>query len=164
MELLKLLSANELVAQLICFLLLFIILRVLLWKRILAVLDARKEKIASDFKTIEDMKTDLSRTKNEYAGKISKIEEEARMKIGAAISEGKRQADEIRLKAETDGEKLIQNAKASIHDEVVKAKEELKDGVVDLAIKAAEQVIAERLSEEGDRKIVEDYLKGIDKS
>jgi F0F1-type ATP synthase membrane subunit b/b' len=34
---------------------------------------------------------------------------------------------------------------------------------VDLAIQAAEKVIQEKLSEKSDRRLVEDFIKGIEK-
>ncbi len=46
MELLKLLSTNEIVAQVLSFLILLFLLRKFAWKKILKILDERKEKIA----------------------------------------------------------------------------------------------------------------------
>jgi F0F1-type ATP synthase membrane subunit b/b' len=43
------------------------------------------------------------------------------------------------------------------------SREELKDDIVDLTIRVAENVIQEKLSEESDRRLVEDFLKGIEK-
>jgi F0F1-type ATP synthase membrane subunit b/b' len=56
MELLKLLSGSEIVAQIISFLVLLFILRIFLWDKVLKVLDNRRERIASEFKQIEDTK------------------------------------------------------------------------------------------------------------
>ena len=47
MELLKLLSTSEIVAQILGFLLLFFLLRAFAWKRLLALLDERKARISS---------------------------------------------------------------------------------------------------------------------
>jgi len=162
MELLKLLSANEIVAQVLCFLLLLFILRVVLWKRFLKVLDDRKERIASEFRSIEAAKLAVEEIKASYETKVSEIEEEARAKIQEAIQDGKRIAEEIKEKAEKYGEKLLENAKDNIRTELAKAKDELKDKIVDLTISVAEKVIQERLSGEEEKKLVEDFLKGIE--
>ena len=162
MELLKLLNTNELVSQIICFLLLLAILRVFLWKRFLDILDKRREKISSEFGRIEEAKELVSNIKSEYEKKIAEIDAEARLKIQEAMAEARRQGDEIRARAERDGDKLLDNAKTNIKDELAKAKEELKDSVVDLAIQVAEKVTQEKLSEAGDRRLVEDFLDRVE--
>lgn len=163
MELLKLLSANELVAQIICFLVFLLILRTFLWKRFLGILDKRREAVSSEFKRIDESKETLARIKEEYEKKLSGIDNEAKAKIREAIDEGHRLAEELRAKAELDSEEIIRRAKANIKDEFAKAKEELKDEIVDLTIQAAEKVLQEKLSEKSDRRLVEDFIKGIEK-
>ncbi|MFH1190412.1 MAG: F0F1 ATP synthase subunit B [Candidatus Omnitrophota bacterium] len=161
MELLRLLNANELIAQIIAFLVFLAIMRVFLWKKFLGVLDKRREAVADEFKRIEESKETLSRIKNDYENKLSEIGVEAKKMIQEASDEGRKSADQIIAKAERDAEKMIENAKESIKDEMAKAKEELKDKVVDLTIQVAEKIIQEKLSEKSDRKLVEDFIGGI---
>ena len=53
----------------------------------------------------------------------------------------------------------------SVEDkEVAKAKEELKDQIVNLAVDVAGKVIEERLTVEDDKKIAEHFLEEIEKS
>ena len=163
MELLKLLSANELVAQIICFLVFLAILRTFLWKRFLDILDKRRETVSAEFKRIEDAKESVARIKEEYEKRLSGIDDEARAKIRKAMDEGRKLAEELRAEAELDSEKIIERAKANTKDEIAKAREELKDEIVDLTIQAVEKVIQEKLSEESDKRLVEDFIKGIEK-
>lgn len=163
MGLLKLLNTNELIAQIICFLIFLAIMRVFLWKRFLGIIDKRREAVSSEFKRIEESKEALSRIKNEYETKLAEIDTEAREMMLEASERGRKAADQIIAKAEQDSGKLIEKAKANIKDELAKAKDELKDSVVDLTIKVAEKIIQEKLSEKSDRKLVEDFIEGIDK-
>ena len=164
MELLKLLSANEIIAQIACFLILLAILRVFLWDRFLKVLDDRRERISSETKAIEAAKSDMERLRATYEGKVSIIEEEARARIQEAINEGRRIADEIKSKAEAQGERILDNAKENIRIELAKAREGLKDEIVDLVIEVAEKVLEEKLSGTEEKKFVEDFLERIDKA
>ena len=164
MELLKLLSANELVAQTINFLLLLALLRVFMWKRVLKLLDDRREKISSELKNIDDVKSEVERLRLEYEAKISSTEEFSRSKIEAAIEEGRRVAQKIKDEAEQDSERIAVESRETIKRELSKAKEELQTEIVDITIKIAEKVIEERLSEGTDKKIVEDFLNRIDKT
>jgi F-type H+-transporting ATPase subunit b len=162
MELLKLLSANELVAQVISFLILLGILRIFLWKRFLKILDDRKRRIARELVDIESAKQDVAAMKADYESHLSKISEEAREKLEQAEEEARAAALAIKKKAEEESQRFFENAKSNIAIELSKAREELKDQVVDISVEVAGKVIEERLSEETDRKLAEKFLKEIE--
>lgn len=161
MDLLKLLSANEIVAQVVTFLILLAVLRVAFWKKILATLDARKEKIASEFRHIDEVKSAAERLKADYEKHLAQIEDEAHERINEAMAEGRRQGDEIRERAEKDASRILENSKEHIKAEVAQAKEELKDQIVDLTIAVTEKIIQEKYSEEDDKRLIGDFLKEI---
>ncbi len=162
MELLKLLSANEIIAQVLGFLLLLILLRIFAWKRLLKLLDERKERISSEFKKIEEAKLEISGLKADYEAKLSSIEDAAKIKIHEAIVEGRKITEEIKKKAQLQAEEVIADAKANIKYEITKAKEELKEKIVELTIQATENLIQEKLTEENDKQLVKDFLGNID--
>jgi F-type H+-transporting ATPase subunit b len=161
-DLLKLLSTNELIAQIINFLILLLLLRIFLWKRVLTLLDRRKAKIADDLKKVEDSHAQAVKLQVEYEEKLAEIESEAHKKIQEAIAQGRQITEEMRKKAHEEAQTIINNAKSNIQHELEHAKEELKDKIVDLAISAAETVIEDRLTEEEDRRLVRDFLKRMD--
>jgi len=155
------LSVSEIAAQVISFLILLAIMRAFLWKPFLAALDNRKAAVAADLKSAEEIKSESEKLRLMYAQKIEKIDEEARAKIQIAVNEGLRAAQEIREKAAKDSEKIFDNAKTNIKAELSKAKEELKETVVDLTIEVAEKVIQEKLSEDSDKRLVEEFIKEL---
>ncbi|MFH1245457.1 MAG: F0F1 ATP synthase subunit B [Candidatus Omnitrophota bacterium] len=162
MELLRLLSTNELVAQIISFLLLLFLLRLFVWKKILGLLDARKEKIAAEFQRIEETQQEVKQLKAGYESKLALSEEEARKKTQETLAEAKKSAEQIKKKAHEEAQDIIDNAKQNIKCELAKAKEELKAEIIDLSLKAAQEVIQEKLSEEQDTKLVRDFLDKMD--
>ena len=153
------LSTNEIVAQAIAFLLLLAIMRSVFWKKVLKSLDGRKARIASEFKIIEDARAETERIRRDYEKRLATIDDAARDKMQEAINEGRRIAEEIRENAAKDGDKLVENARATIKSDLAKAKEELKNEMVGLVIDTAGKVIQEKLSEEEDKKLVEYFLK-----
>lgn len=161
MELLKLLSTSEIVAQLISFLILFFILKKFAWKPILKILDDRKAKIAADFKKIEDTKSEVSKLKADYEKQLSVIEDTSRIKLQEAIKEGSKLADEIKKKAQEEAQRIIDTAKDSIKYEVEQAKKELKEKIVDLTIEVTEKIIKEKLTEEKDKKLINDFISNM---
>ncbi|MDP1854356.1 MAG: F0F1 ATP synthase subunit B [Candidatus Omnitrophota bacterium] len=162
MELLRLLSTNEIVAQVISFLILFFILRAFAWKKILLLLDARREKIASEFQKIEEAKEEISKLKSDYNEKLERIDELAQVKIQEAVSQARHIAQEIREKAAADSRIILKKAEENIELELSKAKEVLKDKVIDLTIGATEYIIKEKLTSEKDKKLISEFLDELD--
>lgn len=164
MELLKLLSASQLVAQTISFIILLIVLRIFLWERFLKILDDRKERVAAEFKKIENAKSEIAALKEDYEKKISKIEDTAKIRMQQAVEEGRRMANAIEDNARTGARKVVEGAKDAIKEELSKAREEMKYEIVDLTIKVAEKVIQAKLTTNEDKKIVEDFLNEVNEA
>lgn len=162
MELLKLLSANELVAHAVSFLILLLLMRIFVWRKVLQMLDKRREKIASDLKKIEQDKENAARIKTEYDAQLRLVDIEAQKLIQAAVQEGKKVTEEIRQKAREEAHEIVENARKAVEFELEKARQEFKDEVVDITIRAAENLIGEKLTEEQDKRIVEDFLEKIE--
>jgi F-type H+-transporting ATPase subunit b len=163
MELLKLLSASELVAQIIAFLFLFFVLRRFFWSRVLKLLDERKAYVASQFKQIEDTKLEMVKMKDDYSAQLATIKQKANEQIAQAVMEGHKLTEEIKHKAHQEAQSMIESARVSISYDLARAKEDLKETVIDLALKVTEKVIEEKYTEEKDRKQIEAFLDGMDK-
>ena len=118
MELLKLLNFNEIIVQIISFLILLFILRIFAWKRILNILDQRKERIASEFSVIEKAKTEAAILKREYEAHLNGLEQESRDRINKAVEEGRRISDEMRKLAYTQSQDIISDARKNIAYEI----------------------------------------------
>lgn len=156
------LDFQQILTQAAGFLVLLWLLKLFFWRPILSLLDGRKEKISRQLKEIEDTKTELARLKSEYAAQLSAIEETTRAKINEAILEGQRIASQIKDDAHNEAQRIIKDAKSYINDEFLKAKEELKNSIVALAIDAASHIIESQITESHSRKIVQDFLKEIE--
>ncbi|MDO8535695.1 MAG: F0F1 ATP synthase subunit B [Candidatus Omnitrophota bacterium] len=162
MELLKLLDLTEIVVQLASFLILLVLLRVFAWKRILNILQQRRERIAGEFSSIEKAKLEVAHLKDTYETQLGEIEKKAKERIDKAIEEGRKVSDDMRKLAHIQAQDIITDARKNIEYELKKAQDEVKDKIVDLAIAAAETVIREKFTEKDDKIIVEDFLKNID--
>ena len=153
---------KEFSVQIFNFLVLFFLLRKFLWKRFLIVLDERREKIAKEFQTIEETKSEIVRLQNEYQEKLNQIEEASRQHLQKAVQDGQRIAEELSQQARTQARRILSSAQEEIQFEVKKAKEELKTTVVDLTMRATEGMIREKLNPQTDQKLVEDLLKEME--
>jgi F-type H+-transporting ATPase subunit b len=156
------LSASEIFAQVLSFFLLLFLLKLFAWKKILNLLDQRKEKIRSEFEKIENAKLEISKLKADYEFKMLSIHEQAEVKIREAIEEGRKLNAQMRKQAHENAQDIINDARKQVKHEISQVQEKLKDRIVDIALDAARNVIQEKLTEDGDRKIVEDFIKEME--
>ena len=144
------------------FLILLVILRKFVWGSLQGMLDARTEKIAGEFRSIDQTKQDLENLKKQYQASLEKIEDESRAKIQAAVNEGRRVAEEIEKLARTNAEQTLEKTKEAVAQEIAKARAELRDQVVDLAIQATHKILRQHLDEETDRRMIEAFIREIE--
>lgn len=144
------------------FLILLAILRKFAWGALLGAMEQRSRRIASEFEGIEKAKLELDRLKQDYQQHLAKIEEEARGKIQQAVNEGRRVASEIEEEARAHARETLEKTKETIAQEVAKARVELKEQVVDLAIQATHKILQQNLDEETDRRMIEAFIREID--
>lgn len=164
MELLKMLSGSEILAQVLSFFLLLFLLKIFAWKKILGLLDQRKEKISAQLTEIEKTKLEIADLKSNYESKISNIASQAQEKINQAVEQAKIITVQMRKKAHEEAQDIITDARAQVKYEVSKVQEQLKEKIVDIALGAARTVIQEKLTEDGDRKIVENFIREVEKA
>lgn len=92
--------------------------------------------------------------------------EESRSKAHAIITEAKNFAEKERAaaleKTRQEQEELLARALRDISAERDRAVEDLRREAVDLSLAAASKLIGQRLDSETDRKIVQEYLSGLD--
>jgi len=162
MELLKLLSVNELVTHIVSFLILFFLLKKFAWGKVLAALDQRRDRIALELKTIEENKKDAARLREKYEMKMKDVDAQARKQIQAAVEEGKKITEDIRQSAREDARRIVENAGLVVQDEIHKSMGKLKEELVEITIQATESLIGEKLTEAADRKIVEKFIQEIE--
>jgi F-type H+-transporting ATPase subunit b len=163
MELFKLLNANLVAVQIICFFLVLWLLKRFLWVPALMMLDQRRDRIASELKAVEDAKVTVAGLKKDYEMHLAKIDEEAQVKFKKIEREADERARELKDKGREEANQIIEDARQEIHFEVLRSREELKKDMVDMVVKVTEQMIQEKLTFEQDRKIIEGMLTEVDK-
>lgn len=151
----------QFVTNILAFLLLLAILKKFAWGSLLKLIDERREKITSELAHIDQVKQELEGLKTDYQQQLAKIEEEARVKIQQAVAEGRRVASEIEESARVHNRESLEKTKEAITLEVAKAREELREQVVDLAIQATHKILQQHLDEETDRRMIEAFIKEV---
>jgi F-type H+-transporting ATPase subunit b len=152
-------SGGLLVSQIVNFMLLMVILRMLLYRPILNMLDARKERIAQSMKDAERASAAAQEAEQDKA-KVLEIARREAQEIRAQVNRDAEkiaqevraraeiEAGEIRMKAQEDAQKLLDMALADANKQIA-----------DLAILATEQLLGRELAQKGEQeRFVAEFL------
>jgi len=146
----------------IAFLTVLFILGKFAWKPILKAIQEREESIELALRSAENAKKEMEALQsnnekllNEARIERDKILKEAREAKEAVINEAKSKASE-------EAEKIVAQARESIHNEKMAAVTELKNQVAVLSIEIAEKILKEQLSnEDKQKKMIENLVKDV---
>ena len=155
---------GEVFVQLVAFVIVFWILKILAWKPLLAALEARRAHIRRALEEIEASKKEIESLKAEYAAYLQKIEDAARVKIQEAVEEGRRIARDLQEKARTESQASFEKAKENLELEVAKARVTLRREIANLAIHATERVLREKMTDAKQEEKVIGIIEELEKS
>ena len=150
--------------QIIGFLVVLWILKKFAWKPLLKMLDDRRQKIIGDIEAAENTRADADKLLDDYNAKLKDIEAEARSKIQDAVSEGNKIAAEIRENAREEAHKIVEKSREELARDVAKARVQLRDDMIEMALKSAEKVINTKLDESEHKRMLDDFLKEVEKT
>ncbi len=142
-----------LIAQILNFLFLVFVLAKFAFKPLCAMMDARKEKIASDIDAAEKAKADAEAVKAEYAAKLADARQEAQAIIENARKTAQAAHDQIMADTKAEQEQVIAAAKDSIALEQKKAMEQVRAQVIELSMAVAGKIVEQKLGSEEDKAL-----------
>lgn len=157
----NLIDIRQVLTQIIGFLLMLWILRKYAWGPLSGMLEARREKIAGDFKAADRAKAEANDLKLAYEQKLRGADAEARQRILVAVEDGQKAAAEIKSQAQAEAAQRVQRAEDEILREREKAKEQFKDQVVTLSILTAEKILRQKIDDPTQRKLVGEFVDEV---
>jgi F-type H+-transporting ATPase subunit b len=151
----------QILSQTISFALLVIILKRFAWKPLLGILDARRAHIEAQLSQIAQSRAELEQLHADYAQRLSKIDEEARVKIQQAILEGKRISMEVQEQARAQALAILSKSKETIELEFAKAQVTLRDQMAEMTVTAVERILRKKLDAKTDHQLVDAVLDAL---
>ncbi|WP_432662595.1 F0F1 ATP synthase subunit B [Wukongibacter baidiensis] len=142
-------------------LILFFILKKLLFKPVSEFMENRKAEIEGSIKQAEAKNEEAEKYKSEYVSKIETSEEEGRQIIRDAAKRAEVRASEIIKAAEKEAMEIKQRAELDIEREKEKAINLLKDDIASLAMLAASKVVNEELNEGKHNALVRKFIDEV---
>ncbi len=152
----------ELLAQLVNFLIVLYLLNRLAFRPIIRVLDERRQRIEAGLRDAENARRERELAGQERAAALGEARREAADILARAqkAAEDLRQADLAATRQEL--ERLRERAAAEIESEKQRAIADLRAEVADLALAAAGKVVGESMSDERQRRLVQEFLRAPD--
>lgn len=144
----------------ICNLLILVaLIRKFLFKRVMAVLDARQQEIDGIYGDADKAKTDAERMKAEYTEHMSNARAEADRLVKNAVDTANRRGETIVQEARDEAVHLKQKAEADIALERRKAYNELVGDISGMAVDIASKMVEREINAEDHRVLVEEFIK-----
>jgi F-type H+-transporting ATPase subunit b len=138
------------------------ILYVLLYKRILGMLQERTQRIEQSLKDASDLKQQLADTKRHYDEEIRKARQEASEIRAQAHERVKKDEIKIIAEAEQEAAQLKADAQEQIKQERARLLKGVQGQVGDLVMLTASKVLRAELAAKGHDKLIEESLALLD--
>lgn len=148
-----------LIIQVINVALIILILRALLYKPVIRMLDRRSERIKESLEAAERQKQESLRAEEEVKKELDQARQEGQVLIGQATQIADRLKEEAREGARREAEAIINRARSEIQRERDEAVEQVRQQFADLTIVAAEKVIRKSLDKSTHQELIEEVLR-----
>jgi F-type H+-transporting ATPase subunit b len=155
------LEIKALLTQVVGFLIVLFLLRKYAWGKLLSFTEARRQKIADEFASIEKSKLDVDALRRKFEEELAGIENTRRVRIQEAVTDAHRIAGEIRDEARKESIAMRVKAGEDINLDMDKANVEFRDQMVNSVITATEKLIHTRLDDAQHRKLINQFLDEV---
>jgi F-type H+-transporting ATPase subunit b len=154
-------NLGYLLSQIVNFVLLLVILRMILYKPIVNMLDRRREKITTDLQEADKARSQAEAAKQEYEKQLDEAREERRSIVAQATEQAEKLKEDILAEARAEAQEVV--AKTEEDVEVLRRQTLVgaQDQIVDLAMAAAGKVVGESLDEQAHRRLIQEFIAEV---
>ncbi len=117
-----------------------------IWPPIAKALDERAAKIADGLAAADKAKSELATANKRVDEQLAQTRNETTKLLGDAEKRAAALVEEAKRKADEEGAKIIAAAKAEAEQQVIRAREALREQVAVLAVKGAEQILQKEVN------------------
>ena len=137
---------------------LYIILKKLLFKPVTKHMEERSKKIQDALNLAEEAKRKVDEMKEEYDAKLRLAKEEGNQILEDYKRRADKEYDAAVVTAKKEADLIIQKAKQELEVEKEQLISDLKKEMSDLVLSASQKVIKENIDSESNRKLISDFI------
>lgn len=133
-------------AQIVVFGILWWFTMKFVWPPITRALDERAQKIADGLAAADKARTELAAANQRVEQELASSRNETAARLADAERRAQQIIEDAKLRAADEASKIMAAAKADAEQQVVQAREALRDQVAVLAVKGAEQILRKEVN------------------
>ena len=150
-----------LLAQIVNFLIVFVALRVFLWKPILQRIDERRDRLKQEKKNAAE----AAEIRAQIEAKREEMLAEAREEVRGILAEARAEADELKERAlrqaSAEADTMVAEGRQEAEEERNRVLGEMRGQIAALATAAAQRILDESLDEQRQRALVDSFFSGV---
>lgn len=139
---------RDFLIQLCATILLFVVVRVFLWKPITDLLEARRNQMDSELDSAKVHRENAIKLEEELKAKYDEAKNEIAKLLNDAISEGNSAKEAIIRDAKLEAKRRIELANEEIEAEIIQKQNDIKNQIVDIAFMAAEKIVGKEIEKD----------------
>ena len=152
-------NITSLVCVVINLLILYVLFRVILYKRVMGVIEKRQELINKEINDAKDTNLEAQRLKEQYEEQIDDAKEESSRIVTEAKQRGEAEYARMVKNAEAETADMMKKAQTQIDAQREKVRQETQAEISGLAMAAAAKILSEASGQTTDSAMYDAFLK-----
>ena len=145
--------------QLASTIILFLVVRFLLWKPITKILEQRRDAIDKELNDAKAAKEEAVKLEEELILEKKKAQSEIRELLSNAEKEANLKRDEIINQAKEEAKKRLANLEDELALEKANMQQDIKKEIIDIAFAAAEKIVSKEVDKDKYLDVIDDILE-----
>ncbi|MDE6087231.1 MAG: F0F1 ATP synthase subunit B [Oscillospiraceae bacterium] len=141
--------------------LIFLAFKLILFKRVDAILEQRQQEVANTYQSADDAMASANSEKEKYAQAIANAKEEASGILSRAEKQAQKQSESLLEKAREEAQAVREKANRETQREKILARQELQGEISELAVELAQKIIEKEIAPEDHERLIDDFLKEL---
>ena len=142
---------------------LYFILRKLVFKPIMNMIESRQNEIDTMYKEADEYIAEAQSDKQKYEQQLLQVREEGEQYMKDVVKKAQEREQEIIREANDNARRTLERAEQQIMLEKKQAENELKDKVSDMVLEIAEAVIERDIDSGEHAALIDDFISALDK-
>jgi F-type H+-transporting ATPase subunit b len=134
----------------------------LAWRPLKQFMITRHDTIANDLDAASRLRAEAEATLKQYEAKIGGLDREIDTLLATIRKEAEAEKARIMAAAEAEAKRLKEDAERQIAAEIDRARRELRRGVIEAAVAAAQESLHKNIAADDQRKMAEKYVADVE--
>jgi F-type H+-transporting ATPase subunit b len=154
-------DTGTIIFTLINTLILFMIIKHLLFGRVNKIIEERQADVTNTYKKADESLENAKKQEETYNNIMANAKDEAAQIVKSATQKALIRSDEIMLQAKNNANNVLEKANLDIEREKIRAKNEIKYEISDIALMMAQKVISKEIDKKDHEKLINDFIENV---